>query len=109
MDEIAIAVAKKNKPTNEQVTTAVNTWLDDHPEATTTVQDLAITKQKLDRKIQIRFVPIVYEDILRTHIGNTRNNIGVSYEAPAFLFLADHIYMSFAPAHKYNSLEYATR
>lgn len=31
---------------------AVNDWLDDHPEATTTVQDGAITKEKLDSNLQ---------------------------------------------------------
>lgn len=48
MDMIAIAIAKKNKPTPEQVESAVNTWLDDHPEATTTVEDGSITMAKLD-------------------------------------------------------------
>lgn len=33
-------------PTEEQINDAVADWLDDHPEATTTVQDGAITKQK---------------------------------------------------------------
>lgn len=36
------------RPTEAQVTEAVNAWLDAHPEATTTVQDGAITEQKLD-------------------------------------------------------------
>ena len=52
MDTIAIAIAKKNKPTQEQVDSAVNNWLDDHPEATTTVQDGAITRAKLDADLQ---------------------------------------------------------
>ena len=34
-------------PTDEQITTAVDAWLDDHPEATTTVQDNSITNAKL--------------------------------------------------------------
>ena len=34
-------------PTDAQVETAVNEWLNDHPEATTTVQDGSITKAKL--------------------------------------------------------------
>lgn len=34
-------------PTNEQVATAVQTYLDEHPEATTTVADGSITEQKL--------------------------------------------------------------
>lgn len=34
-------------PTNEQVASAVEGWLDDHPEATTTVQDDSVTISKL--------------------------------------------------------------
>lgn len=34
-------------PTDSQVSSAVNTWLADHPEATTTVQDGAVTVKKL--------------------------------------------------------------
>lgn len=34
-------------PTDEQVATAVSEWLDDHPEATTTVEDGAVTAAKL--------------------------------------------------------------
>ena len=35
-------------PTEEQVETAVNTWLDEHPEATTTVADRSMTPGKTD-------------------------------------------------------------
>lgn len=35
-------------PTDEQTAAAISAWLDDHPEATTTVQDGAITKSKLN-------------------------------------------------------------
>ena len=48
----AIALMKKNKPTDAQVESAVSDWLDDHPEATTTVQDGSITKAKLDSNLQ---------------------------------------------------------
>lgn len=34
-------------PTDEQVAASVATWLDEHPEATTTVQDGSITEEKL--------------------------------------------------------------
>lgn len=34
-------------PTDEQVGTAVDTWLADHPEATTTVEDFSLTANKL--------------------------------------------------------------
>jgi len=40
------------RPTDEQVAEAVTDWLDNHPEATTTVEDGAITKAKLDSSLQ---------------------------------------------------------
>lgn len=40
------------KPDQAMVTGAVNDWLDDHPEATTTVQDGSITKAKLATALQ---------------------------------------------------------
>lgn len=43
---------KDNKPTDAQVEQAVNDWLDDHPEATTTVEDGSITKAKLDSNLR---------------------------------------------------------
>lgn len=43
---------KEAKPTDEQVAQAVEEWLDDHPEATTTVQDGSITHAKLDSDLQ---------------------------------------------------------
>ena len=46
------ALLNKAKPTDEQVTQAVDDWLDDHPEATTTVQDGAITYAKLNSDLK---------------------------------------------------------
>ena len=43
---------KEAKPTDEQVAQAVEGWLNDHPEATTTVQDGSITHVKLDNDLQ---------------------------------------------------------
>lgn len=43
---------KDNKPTDAQVAQAVDDYLDDHPEATTTVQDGAITYAKLDSNLK---------------------------------------------------------
>lgn len=40
------------QPSAADITTAVDAWLDDHPEATTTVQDGSITKAKLDSSLQ---------------------------------------------------------
>ena len=48
-------------PTDAQVGQAVSDWLDDHPEATTTVQDGAITLAKLNAEVKEEYVPRQYE------------------------------------------------
>lgn len=48
----AVAVAKKALTDPTVIEGAVSDWLDDHPEATTTVQDGSITKAKLDASLQ---------------------------------------------------------
>lgn len=48
----AVAIAKKNAVDPAVIEGAVADWLDDHPEATTTVQDGSITKAKLDSNLQ---------------------------------------------------------
>ena len=40
-------------PSESQIANSVNSWLDRHPEATTTVQDGAITKDKLNDKLSV--------------------------------------------------------
>lgn len=53
MDAITLALLKAlGGVKDSQVTSAVDAWLDDHPEATTTVQDGAITKAKLDSSLK---------------------------------------------------------
>lgn len=49
---LGAASALVKPPTDAQVATAVSDWLDDHPEATTTVQDGSITEAKLDSNLQ---------------------------------------------------------
>lgn len=49
---LGAASAFVKPPTDAQVKTAVDAWLDDHPEATTTVQDGSITNAKLDASLQ---------------------------------------------------------
>lgn len=39
-------------PTDEQTQEAIDNWMDDHPEASTTVQDGAITKAKLNASLK---------------------------------------------------------
>lgn len=40
------------KPTDQQIGSAVSDWLDEHPEATTTVEDGTITMDKLSQDVQ---------------------------------------------------------
>lgn len=46
-------------PTDEQVATAVEEWLDDHPSATTTVQDKSLTEKKFSDKLKAQTFPIL--------------------------------------------------
>lgn len=49
---IALIKGVAGKPDPADITAAVDDWLDDHPEATTTVQDGSITKAKLDSSLK---------------------------------------------------------
>lgn len=50
----ALALARANPASEQAITEAVEGWLDEHPEATTTVQDKSITKAKLDDNLQVK-------------------------------------------------------
>lgn len=49
-------------PTDQQTADAVSDWLDDHPEATTTVQDGSITEAKLNSALIEAIVPVFEDD-----------------------------------------------
>ena len=49
--EVIAAIEQAARPTDEQVAQAVSEWLEDHPEATTTVEDGSITLTKLNQSI----------------------------------------------------------
>lgn len=53
----------------EHITQAVNQWLEDHPEATTTVMDGSITRQKLDSELNS------YLDSVDSEIGELKENL----------------------------------
>lgn len=59
-------------PTDAQTADAVSAWLDDHPEATTTVQDGAITKAKLDSNLQGTVDDV---DDLKSHLGEVETGL----------------------------------
>ena len=46
-DENGNVTVEVGQPTGEQIGTAVDKWLDEHPEATTTVEDGSITREKM--------------------------------------------------------------
>ena len=51
MDPITFGALSKKMADPDKIAAAVDDWLDDHPEATTTVQDGSITKAKLDSNL----------------------------------------------------------
>ena len=55
LDDAGVRALKTliGQPTDEQVTTAVDAWLDEHPEATTTVQDNSITSTELNSSVAL--------------------------------------------------------
>lgn len=50
-EEFTAKLAAGGNPTDEQVASAVETWLEAHPEATTTVQDGSVTEPKLAQEL----------------------------------------------------------
>lgn len=72
---VGLIKALAPKPTDEQITTAVDSWLDDHPEATTTVEDGAITYAKLNSSLK-ETVDDVGE--LKTQINDFAEYIGLN-------------------------------
>ena len=83
---LKIAEAIKDTTTIEQ---AVDNWLEDHPEATTTVQDGSITKAKLDADLQktvndigeVVLGPIQWtaQNYINGNTGETAGNASYSY------------------------------
>jgi hypothetical protein len=62
-------------PTDEQTGAAVAAWLDDHPEATTTVQDGAITPAKLNAELQGKMADVDNRVLLMDEIPGTVQTI----------------------------------
>lgn len=67
------------KPDQAMVTEAVNDWLDDHPEATTTVQDGSITKAKLNTALQTAIDAKATSDALSAARGTMLISTGFTY------------------------------
>ncbi len=67
------------QPTDDQTDNAVTKWLDRHPEATTTVQDGAITKKKINAK----FLPYIEKDYVTPQMFGAKGD-GISDDSESF-------------------------
>ena len=75
-----ITLVKAFMPKQADLQDAVDNWLDDHPEATTTVEDGAITKSKLSQALQNKVDDV--SDILshETYTGEGSSEPTTEYE-----------------------------
>ena len=66
----------------EEIEQAVSDWLDDHPEATTTVQDGSITKAKLDNDLQesVDEISTLSTEINSTGLSVVNGELCMTYE-----------------------------
>lgn len=73
-------------PTDAQVSSAVNTWLTEHPEATTTVQDGSVSAQKLaGYSTECRDIPWeLFLDGYKTIAANTQEDANCAVYAVKF-------------------------
>lgn len=74
-------IDEKGDPTDTQVAAAVNTWLDAHPEATTTVSDGSITPQKLSGDVKKMISP-VYSGFKAAFLGDSQTAINTCKTKP---------------------------
>lgn len=70
------ALANVGQPTDAQISAAVSGWLDEHPEATTAVENGSITNEKLAPEVENRLVCL--EDEVFTEEVKTQTGEGVS-------------------------------
>lgn len=75
----------------EQIVQAVDAWLEDHPEATTTVTDGSITREKLDSELNS------YLDSINTEISELNEDLvinGITGKVISFSMVADRTHSS---------------
>ena len=71
----ALALAKNNSADPSVIEEKVSAWLEDHPEATTTVQDGSITYSKLHSDLQD-----VIDEVLSLGLSVVDGKICITYE-----------------------------
>ena len=78
-DLALLLISGINAPTDEQVAEAVDAWLTDHPEATTTVEDGSITEAKLATGLANKLAP-TYVYPVSWEIGSIITSDGNNYD-----------------------------
>ena len=78
--------------TAEDLETYINAWLDDHPEATTTVQDGAITDAKLSAALNYKVSNHPYINVA-TMVNGTLTNSNIESAILAALEISEYIYI----------------
>lgn len=95
-------------PTDAQTAQAVSDWLDEHPEATTTVQDGTIT----EAKIEPTFLPLIKNDCVTPQMYGAKGD-GINDDTVAIqnaldsgrvVFFPDGIYLVSSPLTIHNSI-----
>lgn len=79
-------------PTDEQTNSAVTNWLNKHPEATTTVQDGAITEEK----INVDFLPYIKNDYVSPKMFGAKGD-GISDDTVAFQDMFNYVNSTLLP------------
>ena len=106
LSSLSNEIADKGNPTDEQVSSAVGDWLENNPDATTTVQDGSITEEKLSEELAAKInTPFAAEKPYATQV------IGTLYDNPE-----GYDYVAWCPGNlkydskigKYVSLIYAS-
>lgn len=86
---VALAGAMTKAPSSAQVETAVDAWLDDHPEATTTVQDGVITNAKLASSFVTPGTAAAYSSSATYAVGDYVFHNGVLYRCISAISTAE--------------------
>lgn len=63
------------QPTDEQTNSAVKSWLNEHPEATTTVQDGSIEEIKINKN----FLPYIKNDYFTPQMFGAKGDVTITY------------------------------
>ena len=103
-------------PTDEQTAEAIAAWLDEHPEATTTVEDGSLTEAKFTEELQLKTMnnSITPQMFGATGDGETddtealQDALDYAYEHDKALFIPNGTYIISKPLMVWGGIEYYT-